>query len=244
MLIESDLVPTKASELPDGPWLIFAPHADDETFGLGGSLLMARNRGVESHVVFVTDGALGGNDESNTLTLIRKRIDEAKQATSALGVKSIQFLGEPDRGLRVCPRLIELIGKIIEDINPSSIFFPTPMEYHPDHRVTTELVWKSLQGLNGFSCEAYSYEISTLAPINLLIDISEVATEKYDIVKSYASQLTQARYLDLVQAIDIARAYSLSLDSKAAEGFFKFAEYSLSIHEQLLKSIRPYFEDL
>ncbi len=29
--------------LPLGPWLVFAPHADDETFGMGRSLLKANS---------------------------------------------------------------------------------------------------------------------------------------------------------------------------------------------------------
>jgi len=242
MLMESDLVPSQVSELPEGPWLVFAPHADDETFGMGGSLLLARDKGIQSHVVFVTDGALGG--EGNPEDLIKKRIAEATQATDALGVNSIQFLGEPDRGIRVCSRLLDKISKILETINPRSIFFPTPMEYHPDHRVTTELVWTSLQKLAGQTIDAYSYEISTMAPINLLIDISQVKNEKYDIVKGYVSQLNQARYLALVQAIDTARTYSLPINFIAAEGFYKFSDKNLSIQEQLLQTIPPLFEAL
>ena len=38
---EHILVPFSVSELPPGPWLVFAPHSDDETFGMGGSLLKA-----------------------------------------------------------------------------------------------------------------------------------------------------------------------------------------------------------
>ena len=37
MLPESELIPYGSSELPPGPWLVFSPHPDDETFGLGGS---------------------------------------------------------------------------------------------------------------------------------------------------------------------------------------------------------------
>ena len=33
---ESALIPFDTSPLPGGPWLIFAPHPDDETFGMGG----------------------------------------------------------------------------------------------------------------------------------------------------------------------------------------------------------------
>ncbi|MCH8173833.1 MAG: PIG-L family deacetylase [Proteobacteria bacterium] len=240
MLLESELLPYTTSEIPEGPWLVFAPHPDDETFGMGGSLLKARNQQLDTHVVFVTDGALGGNGDKEAL--IQRRIDEATSATTLLGVKTIHFFGEPDRGLRVCDRIIDKIEKLLEEIKPRSVFFPTPMEYHPDHRVTAELVWKSVQNSKWFTGGAFAYEISTLAPINLLIDTSEVAAEKYDVVKIYASQLTQTKYLALVQAIDTARTFSLSMDRIAAEGFFNYADKNLSLEEQLTRSIPPYFE--
>ena len=36
---EHMLLPYSLSDLPAGPWLVFAPHADDETYGMGGTLL-------------------------------------------------------------------------------------------------------------------------------------------------------------------------------------------------------------
>jgi LmbE family N-acetylglucosaminyl deacetylase len=240
MLMEHDLLPYTHSELPGGPWLVFAPHPDDETFGMGGSLLLAAEQKIETHVVFVTDGALGG--EGDRQVLIEKRMEEATSATTALGVNGIHFYGEPDRGLQVDGRITSKVIQLIKDISPHTIFFPTPMEYHPDHRVTAELAWQSIQRSENFKGEAYSYEISTLAPINLLIDTSKVAQQKYDAVKIYASQLTQAKYLALVQAIDTARTFSLPIETLAAEGFFKYGNKNASLEEQLTQSIPPYFE--
>lgn len=241
MLMENELLPYTTSEIPEGPWLVFAPHPDDETFGMGGCLLKARNQQLDTHVVFVTNGALGGDGDDKE-ALIQKRIDEATLATNFLGVKTTHFFAEPDRGLQVCDRLMDKIESLLQELKPQSIFFPTPMEYHPDHRATAELVWQSVQKSSSFSGNVYAYEISTLAPINLLIDTSEVAEQKYDAVKIYTSQLTQAKYLALVQAIDTARTFSLAIDRIAAEGFFNYADKNLSLEEQLTQSIPPYFE--
>ena len=174
IVAENELVPYSTSDIPDGPWLTFAPHADDETFGLGGSMLLAKQKNIETNVVFVTDGALGG--DKNHESLVEKRVEEAKQATSALGVTNNYFFAEPDRGVEVCERLINKISTLIEETNPKSIFIPTPLEFHPDHRATSELVWRSVQRLVSYTGDVYSYEVSNLAPINLLIDTSRSGT--------------------------------------------------------------------
>ena len=242
ILAENELVPYITSDIPDGPWLIFAPHADDETFGLGGSMLLAKQKNIETSVVFVTDGALGGDKDYESL--VAKRVEEAKRATSALGVTNTYFFAEPDRGVRVCERLINKISTLIEETNPKSIFIPTPLEFHPDHRATSELVWRSVQRLVSYTGDVYSYEVSNLAPINLLIDTSAVAHLKYEIVKIYASQLTENKYLNLVKAVDTARTFSLPLDTIAAEGLFKFTDRTASLQTQLARSIKPFFHAL
>ena len=46
ILEEGQLLPYSSNDLPPGPWLVFAPHPDDETFGMGGSLLLASGQGI------------------------------------------------------------------------------------------------------------------------------------------------------------------------------------------------------
>jgi len=242
ILEESSLLPYFTSELPPGPWLVFAPHPDDETFGMGGSLLLAGKSAIETHVVFVTDGAQGGDGDREEL--IRRRVKEAKDASSVLGVHSTHFFAEPDRELALTEGLLNKTAEILRQIRPASIFFPTPMEYHPDHRVTAELAWQSANRIDEIDFNCYSYEISTLAPINLLLDVTEVAERKYEVVKMYASQLTQAKYLALVKAVDTARTFSLPMDRMAAEGFFYYADHSATLQEQLLRCIPRYFQGI
>lgn len=240
MLEENRLVPYSSSELPAGPWIVFAPHADDETFGMGGSLILASQQGIETCIVIVTDGALGG--EGNREELVQKRIQEAREATAALGVTELVFLSQPDRGLQVNLELIGEVKSILQRLNPASVFFPSVLEFHPDHRTTSQLVWQSVSSLPDFKGDVYSYEISTYAPANMLIDVSSVADEKYAVIDIYASQLTQFKYLALVKAMDTGRTFTLPLDRTAVEAFFKFPDTDSSLEEQLARSISPYFE--
>ncbi|MBT8146936.1 MAG: PIG-L family deacetylase, partial [Gammaproteobacteria bacterium] len=195
--------------------------------------------GIATHVVFVTDGALGG--EGNREALVKERMKEATLATAELQVDEIYFFGESDRGLALTDQLLKKTEELLRRVRPRSIFIPTPMEYHPDHRVTAELGWQAAGRISDSPIDVYSYEISTLAPINVLIDVSEVADKKYEVVKMYASQLTQAKYLALVQAVDTARTFSLPIDRAAAEGFFHFTDREATLQEQVQRCVTDFF---
>ena len=92
---EHILLPFSPSKLPLGPWLVFAPHADDETLGMGGSLLKANSQGIETHLVVMTDGALG----SEQTEFVEVRWQEVQAVGELLGLNSLQGWSEPDRSL-------------------------------------------------------------------------------------------------------------------------------------------------
>lgn len=238
MINENELIPYTTSALPAGPWLVFAPHPDDETFGMGGSLLLASDQGIETKVVILTDGALGGDD--NAIVDIRR--NEAKLALNALGVKEYYFWNLPDRGLEVTDALILKVVGIISQVQPQSVFFPTPMELHPDHRQTAALVWKGLRQPNTFTGKAFSYEIGTQGQVNYLIDISAVIEKKNQAMAFYASQQAINNYIPIVQSLDCARTYTLPKDVQAAEGFWKYETTSKSLASFTLENLRPYWQ--
>lgn len=239
---EHMLVPFEVSPLPEGPWLVFAPHADDETFGMGGGLLRAAAAEIATHVVVITDGARGG--DAPDLVNIRRR--EVQAATDRLGVKGLQLWDEPDRGLAITEPLVQRIIKTILEIQPASVFFPAPLELHPDHRAAAQLVWRALGDLatQGNACpDAYGYEISVQSPINLLLDISAQAATKRDIMESYASQVSQIDYPGLVAALNRARALTLPPDITSAEGYFHYRkpDFTLSLSTVTTHYIGRYF---
>ena len=237
---EHVLIPFQASLLPSGPWLVFAPHADDETFGMGGSLLKAKNEGIETHLVVLTDGALGGESED----LVKVREEEVNQAAQLLGIKSLHCWSEPDRGLDHNESLVGKITDTIRALAPAVVFFPGPFEIHPDHRATAFLVWSALQKLrgNGVVPEAIAYEIGVQNPVNLLIDVTEQYAEKKKAMAIYASQNSENNYQELVLALDKGRTFSLPAKVEFAEGFFRFQskDMALSLQEVTHKIVDLY----
>ncbi len=224
---EHELIPFETAPLPPGPWLVFAPHADDETFGLGGCLLKASDEGVETHVVVVTDGALGGDADD----LVARRRAEVRRAAELLGVRGLQCWSEPDRGLRVDARRTALFAEAIRELRPATVLFPGPLEIHPDHRATGLLAWAALRSLGeaGPQPQSLSYEITAFNPINLLIDISAQMPRKSEVMAVYASQNSQNSYPDYVASLNRSRSFSLPAEVVYAEGLYRYSERQLRL---------------
>lgn len=224
---EHILIPFETSPLPPGPWLVFAPHADDETYGMGGSLLRARDEGIETHVVVFTDGALGGSRED----LVEVRQKEVNAAAQLLGLKSLQCWTEPDRGLEQSEGVVAKVMQAVEELNPASVFFPAPLEIHPDHRAAAFIVWEALQQLyvKGTKPQSIAYEIGVQNPVNFFIDITSVKIEKEKVMAVYASQNSENNYPELVLSLNKGRTFSLPPEVQYAEGFYRFSEQDLSL---------------
>lgn len=224
---EHVLIPFDTSPLPPGPWLVFAPHADDETYGMGGSLIRARKEAVETHVVVFTDGALGGSRDD----LVEVRQREVKRATDMLGVKSLQCWTEPDRGLEQSSGVTDKVVRAIQELAPASVFFPAPLEIHPDHRAAAFIVWEALQHTyqQNNKPQIIAYEIGVQNPINFFIDITAEKAEKEKVMDIYASQNSENNYPELVLSLDKGRTFSLPAEVEYAEGFYRFTEEDLSL---------------
>ena len=120
---ENSFLPFSTSECPRGPWLIFAPHADDETYGMGGAILKAKSIGLKTHLVVMTDGALGG--EASNLIYVRRQ--EVEAAAQELGISTIDCWAEQDRSLKIKSSLVTRIVDKILLAEPAAIFFPSPL---------------------------------------------------------------------------------------------------------------------
>ena len=239
---EHKLIPYATSPLPAGPWLVFAPHGDDETFGLGGCLLKAADESVETHVVIVTDGALGGEEEG----LVERRRGEVRRAGELLGLRGLRFWSEPDRGLRVDDARRALFVAAIREFQPAAVFFPGPLDVHPDHRATGLLAWAALQSLGAEESRpvAISYEITALNPINLLVDITPQMERKHEVMSVYVSQNSQNTYPDYVTSLNRSRSFSLPPDVIYAEGLYRYSDEQLQLplSEVLRRITDRYFE--
>ena len=229
MLDESSYLPFVAGKLPQGPWLIVSPHPDDETFGMGGALLLAAEQGIATDVLFLTSGELGG---AEGIAAIRET--EALEVARLLGVGNVSFWRLPDRSLLAYASVIDRLAEAIALTKPGCLFFPSPAEPHPDHRAASVIAWEALRKTE-FTAEPWSYEISVQGPVNKLLDISSVAQRKREMMHVYASQMTENNYVERIMGLNQARAWSLPMDVSHAEAFYAWPKMNKPLNAILLE---------
>lgn len=237
VLAESTLIPYSVTDIPLGSFLVFAPHPDDEVFSMGGILSKAAERGQAITIVYMTNGELGGDADT--------RIAEANSVCDLLNA-SAKFLNIPDRSVKATHALFLVVKEIINDVKPDNVFFPSPQEFHIDHRATAASVWRGLQEAK-YKGDAYCYEVSQQCECNTLVDVTSQIEAKERLCNLYVSQLTENNYIDVVKAINKARTYTLPKGVEYAEGLLKVHNihqrpnnYYRDLHENNFFNTLPY----
>lgn len=125
-------------DLGDCPGLVVvAPHPDDETLGLGGTIAELIARGIDVLVVSVSDGGAAYPDISrfDQLALEKTRRTELDRAAAILGVRRLVRLGLPDGQISAHEQqLADQLAVILAAEPPGSWCAATwEGDGHPDH---------------------------------------------------------------------------------------------------------------
>ena len=110
---------------------VVVPHPDDEVLMFGGLIQLQRRRGVDVHVVAVTDGdASYPQIEPQRLGSVRRR--EQLEALSVLGVdeRSVHRLGVRDGNVAGQE---EAVAEAVADLRTPIIVAPWVHDHHCDH---------------------------------------------------------------------------------------------------------------
>lgn len=143
---------TQSQEANRKKLLVVLAHPDDETFGMGGTLALYAQRGVEVHLICATRGEEGEIDPEYQETIHSAaclRTQELRCAAAILGVKNIHFLNYRDSGMSGSdankhPRALAAqpveqvaaeVAQLIRAIQPEVVitFDPIGGYRHPDH---------------------------------------------------------------------------------------------------------------
>jgi len=215
--------------------LIIAPHADDETLGMGGSIARFVREGQKVTVAIMT----GPGDEPHpiwphsTWDAIRA---EAAEAMRALGVTDLLFENLPAVTLSETPvhAVNKIVSGLIARVNPQELYLPFYHDLHRDHGIVAyaSLVHARAYLEPGRSIRLIAmYETPTethlfpaqLAPgfaPSMWIDVSDTLEAKLAAWNCYASQHQQGptpRSMEALRAQATVRGAEIGV--AAAEAF-------------------------
>lgn len=196
--------------------LIIAPHPDDETISMGGSINRFIKEKFNVHILIIS-GHLPPLYSENDFNITVK---EAKKAFKILGVTSYRFLKIPATYVKdfETSKLNSLIFSEIQKLKPDTVFIPFP-DRHIDHRIIFDSSVVSVRP-NGkfFPKKVLSYETLSETHWNVpgvepsfnpdyFIDISKNIKNKLSALSSYKSQIknNSTRSLDAVKSLAIFR---------------------------------------
>ncbi|WP_424412278.1 PIG-L deacetylase family protein [Paenisporosarcina sp.] len=168
--------------------VVFAPHVDDETIGLGGTIKKYTDQQTKVHIVNVTDGGKSNRHVSN-LSDIRKQ--ELKLIQPILGITSLSFLDYPDGQVNTIQSSEDFV-KVLEELKPEIVYTTSFIDAHTDHTATAHLLADALKNSKHQPKLIRQYEINCPVPpefINCVIDITNENNTKLQAITYFKSQV-------------------------------------------------------
>jgi len=150
--------------LNDAPFMVLAPHPDDEVLGCGGLLALAADAGLPALVATLTDGSAS---HASSLwpprRLAEQREREVHDGLALLGATDVMVvpLGLPDGGLgqpTVRASLLPTLGQLARRHKAHSLLVTDAGDDHPDHKEAFRLASALLA--QGIVQRVFSFPVS------------------------------------------------------------------------------------
>ncbi len=156
----------------DNRVLVFSPHVDDETIGLGGTILKHKEANNPMGLVYLTDGG-GSTSDLSREELVQSRRREGEKVKDSYGFHRVYFLDELDGELDSSKEeLIDKVVNILSREKPTVVYTPFLLDGHRDHVETTRAVMKGLNRWDRDFNNVYMYEVNWPIPPKIVNSIS------------------------------------------------------------------------
>jgi len=158
--------------------LVIAPHPDDDIIGAGGTLIKAKEKGADIHVLYVTNG-----------------LPEQAEAIRKETISVCQQLGSTPHFLDCEARAIPLdnpdvnskVSELLDELKPETIFISFLLDDHDDHRRVNHLLLEVLKDKPLLKCEIWAYQVySTVIP-NVAVNITKQKERKKELIHIWKS---------------------------------------------------------
>jgi LmbE family N-acetylglucosaminyl deacetylase len=190
---------------------VLAPHPDDETIGPGGTLIQARGAGSEILVITLT----GSGPDSE------RRKAESMAVAGDLGFRTSYLdWNEGDIPIGADSRVDALVA-LLDDFRPDAVFVSFCLDDHPDHRRASELL-ASIASRLPRALEVWAYQVYSVLPPNIIVDITSVAARKAGAIRLYTSQMSHRDWAHYALGLNafMSRFLPPGPQERYAEGFF------------------------
>jgi LmbE family N-acetylglucosaminyl deacetylase/uncharacterized coiled-coil protein SlyX/GT2 family glycosyltransferase len=225
--LENLLVPYQAvTKIPAKQVLVLAPHPDDEVFGCGGAIIRHVEEGIPVHVIVLSDGAYGVDDDK-VADYTQQRQNESIDAANVLGYGVPVFWQYRDREICYGEKLVQEILTAINKTQADLIYAPSVFEMHPDHRALGIATIEAVRRV-GNATRLALYEVGIPLHPNQLLDISDLTERKQKAMACFVSQNEKQRYDLDIAALNRYRTYTLPADVTAAEAYILVAAEELA----------------
>jgi LmbE family N-acetylglucosaminyl deacetylase len=180
--------------------IIISPHPDDETLGLGGTILKYKDAGAKIYWLNITNIK---KEYGYSAEVFKKRQQEIKKVTASYKFTDTFNLNLKPASLDEYPmsQLVKKIAEIFAKVKPDTVFVPFQNDVHSDHRVVFNAVMSCTKSFRyPYIKKVLMYETlseTEFAPSiqansfcpNVFNDITDYLAKKIKIMKIYESEI-------------------------------------------------------
>lgn len=217
--------------------IVIAPHPDDETLGVGGTLLRRKSEGASIAWIIVTTMT---TESGWSIEQINKRADEIRQVTQLYGFDEVYAFNFQTTQLDTIPmsNIVKAISSAFKSFRPEEVFVPHPADIHTDHRVVFNAVsactkWfrypsvKRVLAYETLSETDFGLGTDQAFRPNVFVNITDFVTKKLVVMDVYASEVGEFPFPRSHEAIRaLATLRGAASGYKSAEAFELLRERS------------------
>ncbi|MDX9757923.1 MAG: PIG-L family deacetylase [Bacteroidota bacterium] len=214
--------------------LLLTPHADDETFGAGGTLLRHLDKGDQVEVLLFSDNVMSIDDDAmREERKIEHREEEFACAMARLGIERWAALRIGNREFRQGVHPDSAFTSLIEN-HPDVLYLPSLFDNHHDHRMLNAWLLRTLQEHRDVRPLIRGFEVWSPLPATAVADITAWIDRKHEAIRCYESQNAAIDYRHHIDGLNAYRA--MTLGGKRARYAEAFLELPADLYLELGKS--------